>query len=243
MKQAEELITPEEKIKATVKGGIPGIISGDIDVEYDIKEKEMNSYTSENESKEVIEKIYHDNLLDNLIEYINNQEEVIKNVNEIKYGSYVFLDIPFNFINHDYLKSISNKPFKDAFEKIMNVTSSNNTQTTKQAKTAMELIANFTTFFESCFPAKQLIITDNLIIPINNLYLREDPNIIDFKYGGNIKIIGKVTKDCSKDENFFNLYNADFGKSIQEVKDAMYKIFLTKYKQSFIVTPIALYFE
>ncbi len=243
LKQAEELITPEEKIKATVKGGIPGIISGDIDVEYDIKEKEMNSYTSENESKEVIEKIYHDNLLDNLIEYINNQEEVIKNVNEIKYGSYVFLDIPFNFINHDYLKSISNKPFKDAFEKIMNVTSSNNTQTTKQAKTAMELIANFTTFFESCFPAKQLIITDNLIIPINNLYLREDPNIIDFKYGGNIKIIGKVTKDCSKDENFFNLYNADFGKSIQEVKDAMYKIFLTKYKQSFIVTPIALYFE
>ena len=107
----------------------------------------------------------------------------------------------------------------------------------------MELIANFTTFFESCFPAKQLIITDNLIIPINDLYLRENPNIIDFKYGGNIKIIGKVTKDCSKDENFFNLYNADFGKSIQEVKDAMYKIFLTKYKQSFIVTPIALYFE
>lgn len=39
LKQAEELITPEEKIKATVKGGIPGIISGDIDVEYDIKKK------------------------------------------------------------------------------------------------------------------------------------------------------------------------------------------------------------
>lgn len=243
LKQTEEQITPEEKIKATVKGGIPGIISGDINVEYDTKEKKINSYASENETKEVIEKIYHDNLLDNLIEYINNQEKVIKNVSEIKYGSYVFLDIPFNFVNHDYLKSISNKPFKDSFEKIMNVTSSNNVQTTKQAKTAMELIANFTTFFKSCFPAKQLIITDNLIIPINDLYLRENPNIIDFKYGGNIKIIGKVTKDCSKDENFFNLYNADFGKSIQEVKDAMYKIFLTKYKQSFIVTPIALYFE
>ena len=125
----------------------------------------------------------------------------------------------------------------------MNVTSSNNVQTTKQAKTAMELIANFSTFFESCFPAKQLIITNNIIIPINDFYLRENPNIIDFKYGGIIKVIGRVTKDCSKDENFFNLYNEEFGKSVQEVKNEMYKLFLTKYKKSFIITPIALYFE
>lgn len=244
LKANKEINTPEEKIKATVKGGIPGIISGDINVEYDTSEKETNTYLTENVSKEVIEKIYHDNLLDNLLEYINEQEYLVTSIEDIKYGCYVSLDLPFNFVNHDYLKSISNKQFKDAFEKIMNITSGSNNQTkTKQAKSAMELIANFTTFFESCFPAKQLIITDNLIIPINDEYLRENPNIIDFKYGGNIRVIGKVTKDCSKDEEFFNLYNSEFSKSIKEVKDAMYKIFLTKYKQSFIITPIALYFE
>lgn len=125
----------------------------------------------------------------------------------------------------------------------MNVTSNSGDETAKQAKSAMKLISNFTIFFESCFPAKQLIITNNVIIPIKDIYLREDPNMIDFKYGGNIKIIGKVTKDCSKDENFFGLYNEEFGKSMQEVKDSMYKIFLPKYKRSFIITPIALYFE
>ena len=243
IEKEHKMDTPEERIKATVKGGLPGIISGDIEAEYDIKEKETKSLTDTSISKEVIEKIYHDNLLDNLIEYITKKEKIIQDIHEIEYGSYIFLDIPFNFVNHDYLNSISNRPFKDAFGKIMNVTSNINDETVKQAKSAMELISNFTTFFESCFPAKQLIIADNLIIPINDTYLRENPNMIDFKYGGNIKVVGKVTKDCSKDENFFGLYNKEFGKSIQEVKDAMYKIFLPNYKKSFIITPIALYFE
>lgn len=242
IEEGHQLDTPEEKIKATVKGGLPGIISGDIETEYDAKEKETKSLIGTNTSKEVVEKIYHDNLLDNLIEYITNNEKIIQNSSEIEYGSYISLEVPFNFVNHEYLNSISNKQFKDAFVKIMNVTSNSNDEATKQAKGAMELISNFTIFFESCFPAKQLIITDNLIIPIKDTCLREDPSMIDFKYGGNIKVIGKVTKDCSKDENFFGLYNKEFGKSIQEVKDAMYKIFLPKYKQSFIITPIALYF-
>lgn len=234
--------TPEEKIKATVKGGLPGIISSNIETEYDTKQKETKSIIGTSTSKEVVEKIYHDNLLDNLIEYIMDNEKIIQNNSEIEYGSYISLEVPFNFVNHEYLNSISNKQFKDSFVKIMNVTTNSNEETIKQAKSAMELISNFTIFFESCFPAKQLIITDNLIIPIKDTCLRENPNMIDFKYGGNIKVIGKVTKDCSKDENFFGLYNKEFGKSIQEVKDAMYKIFLPKYKQSFIVTPIALYF-
>lgn len=243
IEKENKIDTPEERIKATVKGGLPGIISGDIETEYDTKEKETKSLTDTSISKEVIEKIYHDNLLDNLIEYITKEEKIIQEINEIEYGSYIALDIPFNFVNHDYLNSISNKPFKDAFGKIMNVTSNSNDATVKQAKSTMELISNFTTFFESCFPAKQLIITDNLIIPINDIYLREDPNMIDLKYGGNIKVIGKVTKDCGKDENFGGLYNNEFGKAVQEVKDAMYKLFLPNYKRSFIITPIALYFE
>ena len=241
-KETQEIISPEEKIKATIKGGIPGILNGDIETEYDLKTKLAKEIDNSNASKEVIEKIYHDNLLDNLIEYINSNEEVISNINDIEYSKYVELNLPFDFVNHDYLKSISNKQFKDSFEKIMNTTGQNNTAT-KQAKSAMELISNFTTFFESCFPTKQLIIADKLIIPINETYLRENPNMIEFKYGGKINLIGKVTKDCSKDENFFGLYNKEFGESLKEVKDAMYKIFLPNYHKSFIITPIALYFE
>ena len=67
--------------------------------------------------------------------------------------------------------------------------------------------------------------------------------MIDFKYGGNIVVIGKVTKDCSKDINVFGLYNKEFGNSIEEVRQAMYNVFLPNYKRSLIITPIALYFE
>ena len=242
-KEAQEIITPEEKIKATVKGGIPGILNGDIETEYDLKDKFVREIDSSSASKEVIEKIYHDNLLDNLIEYINSNETVNKNMSVIQYGEYVEFSLPFNFVNHSYLKSISNNEFRRAFEKIMNATSTGNDKAMKDAKFAMELIGNFTTFFESCFPAKQLIINDNIIIPLDDQFLREKPEMIDFKYGGNIVVIGKVTKDCSKDVNVFGLYNKEFGDSIAEVKQAMYNVFLPNYKKSFIITPIALYFE
>lgn len=235
--------TPEEKIKATINGGIKGLLNADITTEFDVKEKKIDTFNTSNTTKEVVEKIYHDNLLDNFIEYINTNENVINDIDKIEYGSYVSLEIPFNFANHSYLKSISNDSFKKSYEKIMNATGNGTDNGLKDAKKAMELIANFTIFFESCFPAKQLIISEKLIIPIDDVFLREDPNMIEFKYGGNIRVIGKVTKDCSKDDNFFGLYNKEFGKSIKEVKDAMYKLFLPNYSQSFIITPIALYFE
>ena len=242
-KQVEEIISPEEKIKATLKGGIPGILNANIETQFDVKDKKIKETDNYNASKEVIEKIYHDNLLDNLIEFINKNERITTSIEEIEYGKYVTLSLPFNFVNHSYLKSISNNEFKKSFEKIMNATTPGNDKEMKSAKFGMELIANFTTFFESCFPVSQLIINENLIIPLDDKYLREKPEMIDFKYGGNIIVIGKVTKDCSKDENIFALYNKEFGNAIEEVKKSMYNIFLPKYKNSFIITPIALYFE
>lgn len=242
-KQTEETISPEEKIKATLKGGLPGVINANIETEFSSKDKTLKGTDNYNASKEVIEKIYHDNLLDNLIEFINKNEEITTNIEEIECGKYVTLSLPFNFVNHSYLKSISNNEFKKAFEKIMNVTNPGSDKEMKSAKSGMELVANFTTFFESCFPVSQLIISDNLIIPLDDKYLREKPEMIDFKYGGNIIVIGKVTKDCSKDENIFGLYNKEFGDAMEEVKKSMYNIFLPKYKNSFIITPIALYFE
>ena len=111
-KETQEITTPEERIRATIKGGIPAILNSDIETEYDLKEKSMRGVDNSNTSKEVIEKIYHDNLLDNLIEYINNNEKVINNISDIQYGKYVELKLPFNFVNHSYLKSISNNEFK-----------------------------------------------------------------------------------------------------------------------------------
>lgn len=137
-KETQEITTPEERIRATIKGGIPAILNSDIETEYDLKEKSMRGVDNSNTSKEVIEKIYHDNLLDNLIEYINNNEKVINNISDIQYGKYVELKLPFNFVNHSYLKSISNNEFKKSFEKIMNATNPGNDKATKDAKFAME---------------------------------------------------------------------------------------------------------
>ena len=73
-KETQEITTPEERIRATIKGGIPAILNSDIETEYDLKEKSMRGVDNSNTSKEVIGKIYHDNLLDNLIEYINSYD-------------------------------------------------------------------------------------------------------------------------------------------------------------------------
>ena len=83
-KETQEITTPEERIRATIKGGIPAILNSDIETEYDLKEKSMRGVDNSNTSKEVIEKIYHDNLLDNLIEYINNNQILNFNLSKLK---------------------------------------------------------------------------------------------------------------------------------------------------------------
>ena len=238
----EKNTTPEETIKDTVEGGLP-FLKAKLELNSTTKPENIDENNESNVSKDVVEKIYYDNLLDNLIKFIDEKENAVKDLEKIKCGDYINVSIPFNFVSKDYLESIGNKKFKDAFSKINNSLGNNKNNEDKAAQKGIELIGNFATFFEACFPTNQLIINEKIIVPIEKEHLREEAKMINFKYGGNIKVIGKVTKNCGEELDNFLLLNKEFSKSIDDAKKVIYSLFLPNYSQSFIVTPIALYFE
>ena len=89
-------------------------------------------------------------------------------------------------------------------------------------------------------PYNRFIMTDNLLIPLTDKYLRDDPDIIAFKYGGNISIFGYITNiiDSKEEKKHWN----DFA----PLYDAVNKIMLSLFKEKekiFIVHPIALYYS
>ncbi len=82
--------------------------------------------------------------------------------------------------------------------------------------------------------------TNNLLIPLNDKYFRDDPNIIAFKYGGLMSIFGYVTNIITNNENTVcpNVFSP--------VYDAVNKIMLTFFNgkdKIFILHPIALYYQ
>lgn len=240
----KEVTTPEMKIKATIEGGIPKLLNGNLDGELASGTMVTNNSNSE-VGNEVIEKIYHDNLLDNIEEYLKtNDLGVCTDVSDISKDSYVILKLPFNFYNNDYLKSIGNNKFKDSIIKFINIAKAGNSEKQiKEIKSGIEILNNFANLIENSNIPEYFVCAQNLIIPLKIDFFKESPNDIEFKYGGEVSVIGKVTKWCKNEDSKVGVLNEAFGKSLSDVKEEFNKIIIPNYKNCHIITPIALYFE
>ena len=234
--------SPKEKITSTIDGGIPAVIKGTIQANYE-RENKQEKFSDVSVASEVIETIFHDNLLDYLLEYLDEQEILKSKVEDFSQGDFIKVKIPFRFINNDYLKSISSQKFKEAFMKINNTFSGGTSQEDKDMKKSIELINNFSIIIEQLLPTEHLVISEDMIVPLIKEYFREKPELIDFKYSGDIILIGKITGKDNKDVIIDGFLNKDFSKALNEVKKEMYNLLLPNYQKSLIVAPVALYFE
>jgi hypothetical protein len=87
-------------------------------------------------------------------------------------------------------------------------------------------------------PYNRFLMTECFLIPLSDINFRDDPNIIAFKYGGKISIMGYVTniidngKEATKNNKIASLY--------EMINKAMLGLFNDKQKV-YIVHPIALY--
>lgn len=88
-------------------------------------------------------------------------------------------------------------------------------------------------------PYNRFIMTDNFLIPLTDKYLRDDPDIIAFKYGGSLSIFGYVTNII--DENDQRTHSNDFAPLYDTVNKVMLSLFNGKDKV-YILHPIALYY-
>lgn len=88
-------------------------------------------------------------------------------------------------------------------------------------------------------PYNRFVMTTNMLIPLDDEYFRDNPDIVAFKYGGNISIFGYVTNIVSTEET--PVRNNDFA----QLYDAVNKIMINMFKgqeKIYIVHPVALYY-
>lgn len=88
-------------------------------------------------------------------------------------------------------------------------------------------------------PYKRFLMTDYLLIPLEDANFRDDPEIVAFKYGGKISVLGYITNIIS--EELKATHNNDFAPLYDMLNGVMLKLFKNK-REVYIVHPIALYY-
>lgn len=88
-------------------------------------------------------------------------------------------------------------------------------------------------------PYNRFVMTTNMLIPLDDENFRDNPNIVAFKYGGNMSIFGYVTNIVSAGEA--PVRNNDFAPLYDAVNQIMLQIFKNQDK-IYIVHPVALFY-
>lgn len=88
-------------------------------------------------------------------------------------------------------------------------------------------------------PYDRFVMTSNMLIPLDDENFRDNPNIVAFKYGGNMSIFGYVTNVVSSSET--PVRNNDFAPLYDAINRVMLQIFKNKDK-IYIVHPVALFY-
>ncbi len=92
---------------------------------------------------------------------------------------------------------------------------------------------------QNTLPYNRFLMTTNMLIPLDDEHFRDNPNIVAFKYGGNMSIFGYVTNIVSAGKT--PIRNNDFAPLYDAVNQIMLQIFKNQDK-IYIVHPVALFY-
>lgn len=97
------------------------------------------------------------------------------------------------------------------------------------------------TVFRNTIPYNRSLMTENYLVPCNDKKFRDDPNIVAFKYGGNISILGYITNVISSNTKDGVTSNNVFSGFYSTLNQTMLSLFNNK-DCIFILHPIALFY-
>ena len=213
--------------------------------------------------KNVQEKVLHDYAFDLILNYAETNK-LIKNddpqigdivlVNDVltfldfKYFQALFSETgPVKFTNDQNKKNLEQEiaKIKDAIPKgtAMPTLIKHQIETLKstvnQAEPERKEMAKTIEIIRNTLPYDRVVLTTNMLVPLDNENFRDNPDIVAFKYGGNISIFGYVTNIITADEETNE--NNDFAAVYDSVNQVMLNMFKEQ-KKIYVVHPVALYY-
>lgn len=93
---------------------------------------------------------------------------------------------------------------------------------------------------KAIIPYNRFIMTNNYLIPLDDRNFRDVPEIVAFKYGGEMSVLGYVTNIIHKNEDT-NKADNDFLSYYKTMNQVMFSMF-KKEEEIFILHPIAMFY-
>ena len=269
VKDGEEIEHTEESSNTTgIQANISGDVSAKIvgigaSINGNVTGTEEATDITKDLLKSVQEKVLHDYAFDLILNYAETNK-LIRNDNP-RIGDIVWVNDVLTFLDFKYFQSLfsdggpvkftneqNKKTFESEIAKLKDGLSKGG-PTAVIAKHQIEKLKNSVNQAEperkemvktieiirNTLPYDRFVLTNNMLVPLDNENFRDNPDIVAFKYGGNISVFGYVTNIVIADETPNK--NNDFAQVYYSVNKIMIGMFKDQ-KKIYVVHPVALYY-
>ena len=252
-------------VKTNATGGLKGLLSfqGDLEAGVSATLNDLKTQTI----KDIETKVIHDEAFDKFMNYIVENNLIVEA--NYKVGDFIkhkstFEVFDLNFFSDwfikngfvDFLKSNNEKELREAAQKEINKLSNTEAKSIKKSPQTIEnfIKSQMKEFSKQCdyteevinalkslLPYEKIIMSEGFFIATSDEFFRDKPEMIGFKYGGEISFVGYITNKVTYDNN--EVPNDIPLSSIKNLANNAILNVLGKGKDIYIVHPIAIYYE
>jgi len=193
--------------------------------------------------KDLIEKILHDNTVEELIASLR-RENKLKNLHNCKIGDYLLFSATFDILDLNFIGTLFSAGNRNNLMAILGLDYREETPGDNEGNTNITPTSGLLDVFSMLsliMPCPQMIFTETCCMPVESKYLREKLQEIRFKYAEDIHVFGKVTGTPLKALSNRHILSREIAGFTQGLIEAQ-KTFLPN-AIKWIVDPIALFFE
>lgn len=231
-------------------------------IKGNLQEQDITTEAATTLIRSVQEKILHDYAFEIVFDYLNNNN-IINNDNP-EIGDIVLTSENPTFLDFKYFQSlfaengaikVSNDENKANAEKMVEeikdkykggkmpqeareAISQIKAEVTKAEEERKDLLKTIEVI-RNTLPYNRFLMTNNMLMPLEDRSFRDNPEIVAFKYGGQMNILGYVTNIVSSDK--VPERNNDFASFYDVLNQIMIGLFKDKTK-IFIVHPVAVFY-
>jgi len=265
-KEKSSEVNTQLGVKTNATGGLKGFLSfqGDIETGISAKINDLKTKTI----KDIETKVIHDEAFDKFVNYIEDNNLIVDK--DYKVGDFIkhkssFEVFDLNFFTDwfakdgfvDFLKNNNEKELRKQAKEEIDKLSNSKAKNIKNSPQSIEKIIKeqireveqqyddieeIINALKSLLPYEKIIMSDDFFIATSDEFFRDKPEMIGFKYGGEISFVGYITNKVTYDDN--NQVPNDIPlSSIKNIANKAILNVLGNGKDINIVHPIAIYYE
>lgn len=253
-------------IEGNITGGIKVPALANLGSTVTGEDKESKKYSENEVFREIHNKRLHDSVFNQLLDYLNTNDKI--NPLELQNGSFIKDQGLLEIIDFEYLDGLFQE---NAFMSYLKESQANDirekleeqrddlprdqrrTHEAEIKKRIMQLISENNKQYEDIekvikaikyiMPYKRMALSNKgFLLPLNNRYFRDAPDLLSFKYGGNITFMGYVTNVLRRGNTTEENTSAfSFLQTI--INQTLFAVLPSNIDQLDVLHPLALYYE